>query len=111
MLHITVTPNPKFTRPYRNLSQIWWASCWELPVNISKTAVFHIGKASNLVYKIEGVDLKNLREVRDLGVDLNNDLNFESHVNTTVRKAFAALFVICRLLINCHFGCVWYSSI
>lgn len=73
-----------------------WARNWELPVNLSKTLVLHIGKFKNVNYSIHNTPLRVSDETRDLGVYVNSNLKFDSHVKHIVHKAFAVLFTIIR---------------
>lgn len=73
-----------------------WAKAWQIPVNISKTSVLHIGTSDNVEYKFNNCALSSVPEVRDLGILMDSRLNFENHINTIVRKAFSTLFLICR---------------
>lgn len=73
-----------------------WATAWDIPVNLSKTCVLHIGNAAFKEYRFKDMILKQIAEVRDLGVLVKSDLKFEMHINMIVRKVFAVLFTIYR---------------
>lgn len=73
-----------------------WAADWDIPVNLSKTCVFHIGSREFNIYKFNDMAFNNREEIRDLGVTLKSDLNFEAYIDLIVRKAYAAMFTICR---------------
>ena len=89
------------TEIYRALTQsisnmLDWATVWEIPVNLAKTSVVHLGNGPKMEYKFNGITLKPSCEMKDLGIFIDSSLNFETHINMAVRKAFSALFTICR---------------
>ncbi|VDP01235.1 unnamed protein product [Heligmosomoides polygyrus] len=73
-----------------------WAKTWDIPVSLDKTVVLHIGKPDNPEYYYNGTALKVVKEVRDLGILINDDLDAKLHINRTVQKAFATVFMIFR---------------
>ena len=61
---------------------------WQLPFNISKCEVLHLGKFNpNNTYYINSVALQNTKEVKDLGIIVDNQLKFHSYVSTIVSNA------------------------
>lgn len=75
---------------------VTWASKWDLTVNLDKCFVMHIGVGARNQYTINGVTLKSCDVSRDLGVMIDNKLDFSEHINEVVRKAFTSLFSIFR---------------
>lgn len=73
-----------------------WAKSWDIPVNLDKTVVLHFGTPTDFVYHYDGFTLKTVKEVRDLGVLINHELNSKSHVDQMIRKAFAITYNIFR---------------
>jgi len=74
-----------------------WAAEWQLNISISKCAVLHLGR-KNLIYdySLDGVTLPNVREMRDLGVLVNNNLSFSSHYAQITAKAHQRAGLILR---------------
>ncbi|EYC18154.1 hypothetical protein Y032_0028g1706 [Ancylostoma ceylanicum] len=73
-----------------------WANFHEIPLNLDKTTVFHIGKISAGKYMINGTVLPETSQVKDLGLLLDAKMNFSSHIDHVVKKAFSVLFIILR---------------
>ncbi|EYC09990.1 hypothetical protein Y032_0058g2927 [Ancylostoma ceylanicum] len=73
-----------------------WASSWDLPVNLSKCVVLHIGEPAPIVYEVNGVALKTCDVVSDLGVLIDSRLSFSGQVDSVVKKAYGALFKLFR---------------
>ena len=72
-----------------------WSLLWQLPFNISKCQVPHLGRANpNHTYYINSEPLQNVNEEKDLGVIIDNQLKFHSHVSSVVSKASKLLAVI-----------------
>lgn len=54
-----------------------------------KTFILHIGKHNTGVkYKIDNIILQETSSVRDLGIEINESLSFNSHINKIVKNAF-----------------------
>lgn len=73
-----------------------YASRWDLRINLEKCCVLHLGRSNNRQYEVDGVVLKKLDCVRDLGVMVDARLNFSEHIKLLVRNAYAALFLTLR---------------
>lgn len=73
-----------------------WATAWDIPVNLSKTSVMHLGCTPCMEYRAGDILLKTSYEVRDLGIILTPKLDFKSHINDVIRRAFSTLFAILR---------------
>ena len=73
-----------------------WSRMWELPINLNKSVVFHVGRDEGLDYECDGVSLKKQREVKDLGVIFDSKFKFSCHVDQLVHKAFSTMFLIFR---------------
>lgn len=75
-----------------------WANVWKIPLNPSKTSVFHIGEAPTVEFGLNNCAFRSASEVRDLGIFLDSGLDFNNHIDIIVRRAFSVLFSIFRNL-------------
>ena len=76
-----------------------WAADWKLNLNAAKCKSFKITLKRNFIdssYSINGTTLENVSTIRDLGVILDQNLNFSDHVSSVVAKANRALGLIFR---------------
>ena len=65
-----------------------WTDDWQINFNRSKCKVLHTGKNNpRYKYYIDGKELDNTAEEKDLGVVVDENLNFNSHINQIVKKA------------------------
>lgn len=72
-----------------------WSHKWQLPFNIEKCASLHIGRNNRLhVYKMDGYELKQVNEQRDLGVIIDFELKFHKQTAAAIKKANSILGVI-----------------
>ncbi|KAK6010947.1 hypothetical protein OSTOST_23979 [Ostertagia ostertagi] len=62
-----------------------WALQWDIPLNLSKSMVMHIGDTYPVDYYISA-------NARDLGVLLDPRLKFSLHIDHAVKKAFTNFF-------------------
>lgn len=69
-----------------------WASAWKLPINPDKCSVMHLGPGAAFTYKINDITLQGKQSVRDLGVFVDQNLNFSDQIHHVTKKAFAVLF-------------------
>ena len=95
-LYITMSPN-KHNESLQKLSQcisdiMAWSSSNKLKLNQSKTEILHItsqfrnsGDLPSL--DVAGVDVISSKNVRDLGVIIDNKLNMQQHIRKTCRAA------------------------
>ncbi len=65
-----------------------WCFEWQLSLNVDKCELLHLGK-SNFCYNygLYGAKLPSPTRVRDLGVLIDNELNFSDHISSIVSKA------------------------
>lgn len=78
-----------------------WCSTWELDLNADKSyhVTFSKGKRIlNTRYTVGNKVLRNVPEVKYLGVLLSEDLSFHQHINKTVKKAASMLSLVIRNL-------------
>ena len=72
-----------------------WSAEWQLPFNIDKCAVLHIGSNNPLHdYTMGGLVLKKTSAERDLGVIIDGELKFRQQAATAISKANRVLAVI-----------------
>jgi hypothetical protein len=92
-----------------------WATNWQLKLNPEKSQVLVIANrkpTENPVYTLGGKIINVYDEVTDLGICVDSRLNFSSHCNKIVRKAY---FVLRNILIvfknhNCNFYVKMYCT-
>ena len=81
-----------------------WSDQWLMPLNVNKCTLLRIGKINNLVnYDDYYLTLKNITSklsavtsVKDLGVTIDDRLNFNEHIHTKINKAYSILGIIKR---------------
>ena len=67
-----------------------WCNAWQLKINLKKSGVMHLGKNNmNYVYYLNGEVLQSFTSVSDLGIEVDQSLNFKTHIEAIVRKARA----------------------
>ena len=60
---------------------------WQLPVNLYKTQLLHLGTSINVhTYLVNGTTIKPVDKVLDLGIIKDNDLNYSSHISSMISK-------------------------
>ena len=78
-----------------------WSEKWLLPFNKQKCKSLHLGRGnSKHVYTIQGVDIKQVTEERDLGVVMDECLKFRRQATEAVSKANRVLGTIWRSFAN-----------
>lgn len=78
---------------------IAWCKIWKLSLNIIKCVAISFTNKRNKItwqYHIEDIPLERKTCVKDLGVLLSSDLNFNSHIKAIVNKGFRMLGFIKR---------------
>ena len=74
-----------------------WSNSWQLPFNTLKCKVTHLGsKKLAHAYTIDGVTLQRVSNEKDLGVVIDDGLNFHLHTAQAVANSFKMLGVISR---------------
>lgn len=58
-----------------------WSSEWSLPLNHEKCVHMHFGSDVSNTYRIDGKPIRKVLEHRDLGVTVNNQLSWSSHIS------------------------------
>jgi hypothetical protein len=80
-----------------------WSERWLMPLNAKKCTVLRIGKEnididSNYLIKVRGISsiMEHTTSIKDLGVIVDDKLNFREHINSKVNKAYSTLGIIKR---------------
>ena len=74
-----------------------WTKLWQLPLNIEKCSVLHLGpRNSKQQYTLGKVPLKDTDMERDLGVLIDHELKFHLHAAGVVKKCKSLLADIRR---------------
>ena len=74
-----------------------WADKWQMKFNVDKCKVMHIGKQNNnFVYKMANQPLVSVKEEKDLGVIITNDLKTTKQSIAASNKANRMLGLIKR---------------
>ena len=72
-----------------------WAIKWKMEFNVDKCKIMHLGKKNpKHTYNMGGSELTVTREERDLGVIIDDQLNFDKHIRGIVNKANRMLGMI-----------------
>ena len=83
-----------------SLALIEWFSCNQMKANPDKFQALAIGKKSmdkNIVFDLAGNKIKCEKEVKLLGVTIDFELKFNSHISNICKKASRQLNVLKRL--------------
>ena len=65
-----------------------WSDTWLLSFNLDKCIKMHVGPNKKLCnYQLCGNTLSNVKEEKDIGVTIDDDLTFEPHILEIVKKA------------------------
>lgn len=85
-----------------DLNRIYkWCMIWNLPLNLSKCVVLHIGKTNpRLQYYINGVNIPLVNEHVDLGVTVTHNLSWSEHIAKIVKKANTRLYLLNKAFTN-----------
>lgn len=75
---------------------IEWSDIWLLKFNKSKCKHIHIGQETGMKYNMAEENITTSDCEKDLGVLIDNKLNFQDHINTQVKKANQKLGIINR---------------
>ena len=74
-----------------------WTQLWQLPLNIEKCAVMHLGNKNQLhQFTLGNITLKNIVTESDLGVLMDSELKFHPHVAKVLKKCKSLLAIIKR---------------
>ena len=73
-----------------------WAEEWQMGFNVDKCKVLKLGVGDVDMYNLNGKNLQNVQEERDLGVLLTDDLKFSRQCQEARKKALKMLGVLNR---------------
>ena len=73
-----------------------WADRWQLQIAEHKCCVLTHGSDILPTYNLNGVQLLNVKEFRDLGIIVDADCLFKQHISHICRKAYCSINVIFR---------------
>ena len=74
-----------------------WSSNWQMPFNVGKCQVLHVGNSNNRYeYEMNGRKINTSNSVKDLGITLSRDLKFSQHCSEAAKKANRMLGFIKR---------------
>ena len=72
-----------------------WSNKWQLPFNVGKCKCLHIGRNNPCWrYKMSGRCLEDVKEEKDLGVIIDQELKFHRQTAAAVKKASSSLGLI-----------------
>ena len=72
-----------------------WAKKWKMEFNVQKCKIMHLGHDNpRKVYSMDGKVLSTTEEEKDLGVLIDNKLDFGKHINSIVGRANRVLEMI-----------------
>ena len=77
-----------------NLSK--WSKEWLLSFNKNKCKHMHFGTSFHSAYSIENEIIRTETKEKDLGIIIDNELKFQVHINTQVKRANRMLGVVKR---------------
>ena len=69
-----------------------WSTRWQLPFNVEKCNSLHIGRNNRKhIYEMDGKELDQVKEEKDLGVLINNELKFHKQTAAAIKRANSVL--------------------
>ena len=78
-----------------------WSKEWLLPFNSTKCRVMHLGRQNaEHSYLLDGASIQEVREERDLGVVVDDELKFHQQTAAAIAKASQMLAVVRRSFAN-----------
>jgi len=76
-----------------------WANSWQLTINTNKCSVLGLHgrfRSSNKSYYFNGCLLSSTNPIRDLGILINDNLYYKSHINSIVSKSLQRIGILFR---------------
>jgi low affinity Fe/Cu permease len=76
-----------------------WSTEWQLPINIAKCSVLTINMSETLTardYYLGGSPLIKSTSVMDLGISINSNLSFQSHISSIISRARQRVGILFR---------------
>ena len=82
-----------------------WADRWGMRFNAGKCYTLQTRAKSSFMYSLSGIFLKQVQETTYLGINISNNLKWNSHICNITRKAGQTLGFLRRNLQNCPKEC------
>lgn len=78
-----------------------WTLTWQMPLNDRKCTILHLG-ANNprYAYFVGAIQVSEVKEQKDLGIIVTEDLKWETHISCLIKKANSLIFLISRAFKN-----------
>ena len=74
-----------------------WADNWKMEFNVDKCKIMHLGRLNpKHTYTMDGIELTETTEEKDLGVLVDDKLDFGKHIKEIVKKANQRIGLIKR---------------
>ncbi len=83
-----------------------WESTWQMKFNVSKCYAMHITQKKNpfpSTYTMNGEPLQSVKSHTYLGVEINHNLSWASHISNITSKSYQVLGLLRRNLYNCSY--------
>ena len=78
-----------------------WTNTWLLKLNEEKCTILHLGKNNpQNKYHLHQTELKEVKDQKDLGVIISNNLKWETHINHIVKKTNSFIYLIQKVFTN-----------
>ena len=78
-----------------------WTEKWQIKFNSDKCKVLHLRKNNPCyTYSMKGSDLESTNVEKDLGVHVDDKLNFEFHITESIKKANRMVGMLSRFLVT-----------
>ena len=79
-----------------------WCDKWLLKLNPDKCKQLHIGRKTDIraKYTVGEIEIHQVTEEKDIGVVVDQSLEFEHHISEKVKKANSMLAIIRRTFVN-----------
>ena len=86
----------------QNLDRIIsWSNTWQMKFNVNKCKIITLSRKRhkiNFFYNMNGTPLIRVSSITDLGITIQENLNWDTHINSAVKKANGVLWMIKRTL-------------
>ena len=97
--NIAVNGNEMLQKDLSTIAE--WAKKWKMEFNVDKCKIMHLGNQNpNHTYTMDGINLTTSKEEKDLGVLVDDQLGFDSHIRSIVKRANRMLGLI-RIGFSC----------
>ena len=108
-MYTTIESDYDCYRLQQNINRlVEWADTWQLSISIKKCQALQIGSRQrvaelalyNIEFSISENKLPNCDTVSDLGVNIDSELKFSSHVNVIVHKALTRSYLLHKCFLS-----------